>query len=72
MLFFPPRKSITHTQEIAWEITVAKAAPCTPILNTKMKSGSRIILEIAPITTVSIPIFAKPWAVIYAFIPRVS
>ena len=31
-----------------------------------------MILATAPISTESMPVFAKPWAVIKAFIPRVS
>ena len=50
-------------QENAWEITVARAAPRTPMWNPKIKTGSRIMLEIAPINTESIPVFANPWAV---------
>ena len=48
-------------QENAWEITVARAAPRTPMWNPKIKTGSRIMLEIAPINTESIPVFANPW-----------
>ena len=44
-----------------WEITVARAAPRTPMWNPKIKTGSRIMLEIAPISTESIPVFANPW-----------
>ena len=38
----------------------------------KIKTGSRIMLEIAPISTESIPVFANPWAVMKLFMPRVS
>ena len=71
-VLFPQRKLITQTQERAWEIMVARAAPRTSILNPKIKTGSRMILATAPMRTESIPVFAYPWAVINAFIPRVS
>ena len=67
---FPHRKIITHAAEATWAITVAQAAPFTPILKAKMKIGSRIRLMTAPSTTVIIPIFPKPWALIKGFIPR--
>ena len=70
-VFFPIRKASTHMQDRAWERTVARAAPRTPIPNVKIKIGSRIILVTAPISTESIPVLAKPWAVIKEFIPRV-
>ena len=51
---------------------VARAAPLTPIFSPKMKMGSKTILHTAPMATVSIPVLAKPWAVIKAFMPKVS
>ena len=54
------------------EITVASAAPCTPIFISKIKIGSKIRLQTAPIDTVIIPILAKPCALINAFIPRLN
>jgi hypothetical protein len=71
-VFFPKRNERTQMQENAWEITVARAAPRTPMWNPKIKTGSRIILETAPISTESIPVFANPWAVMKLFMPRVS
>ena len=41
----------------------------TPRSSTKMKIGSRIILITAPITVVSILIFANPCVVMNGFIP---
>ena len=71
-LFFPHKKKITHAHETACEITVARAAPFTPIPNLKMNTGSRTVFISAPISTVIIPVFALPCAVINAFIPSVS
>ena len=69
---FPIRKRMTQTEEIPCDITVASAAPCTHISKTKISIGSKMILVIAPITTVSILILLKPCADIKAFIPSVS
>ena len=71
-VFLPIKKARTQMQERAWERTVASAPPRTPMFMPKIKMGSRIILVTAPISTESIPVFAKPWAVINAFMPRVS
>ena len=37
-----------------------------------MKMGSRMMLHTAPISTESMPVRAKPWAVMKAFRPSVS
>ena len=50
---------------------VARAAPFTPMPSPKIKSGSRIILQTAPMVTVSILIFENPWAVMNMFMPSV-
>ena len=68
--FFPVRKKNTHTADAPWEITVAMAAPRTPISNPKIRTGSRMIFMTAPRRTVIIPIFPNPWALIKLFIPR--
>ena len=70
-VFFPQRKEMTQTQEIAWEITVASAPPFTPMPIAKIKIGSRMILITAPISTESIPVFAYPCVVMNIFIPSV-
>ena len=70
MAFFPRRKEKAHSAEKNWEIMVAKAAPCTPMSNTKMKRGSKTILVTAPISTVIMPLRPKPWALIKGFSPR--
>ena len=54
------RKRSTQTALNACEITVAVAAPTTPISRTKMKTGSRIMLTIAPINTEIIAVLAYP------------
>ena len=41
----------------------AGGAPRTPMWSRKMKMGSNMILHTAPMSTVSMPILAKPWAV---------
>ncbi len=58
--FLPPKNHSTHTADTNWERIVAAAAPCTPISSTKIKTGSSIRFKKAPITTVSIPVFANP------------
>ncbi|MPM43289.1 hypothetical protein SDC9_89962 [bioreactor metagenome] len=68
----PVRNFITHNAETPCDIIVAKAAPFTPILNTKMKIGSSIMFNIAPTSTVSILVLANPCAVINAFRPKAS
>ena len=72
IVFLPVRKYMTHTQEMPCEMTVASAAPRTPILSPKINIGSSVILAIAPIMTVHMLMFAKPCAVIKAFMPSVS
>ncbi len=59
-------------QETACARMVASAAPWTPRPRTKMNSGSRIRFSTAPMSTVSMPVFANPWAVINMFSPSVS
>ena len=71
-VFLPQRKPTTHRQDTHWERMVARAAPFTPMCRAKIKMGSRTMLQTAPIATVSMPILAKPWAVIKAFMPKVS
>ena len=56
----PVRKRNTQTADINWEMIVARAAPCTPIWNAKIKMGSKIRFATAPKSTVSMPIRAKP------------
>ena len=71
-VFFPVRNVITHTADTACEITVASAAPRTPMPSAKMKIGSRTMFAAAPMSTVYIPTLAKPCAVMNAFMPSVS
>ena len=59
----------THSADTHCEIQVARAAPLTPQPKIKINSGSRIKFKRAPIKTVFIPIFEKPWLLINAFIP---
>ena len=49
------RKRRIQIAPTAWLRTVASAAPFTPMPNTKMKMGSRMMLITAPITVVIIP-----------------
>ena len=69
---FRRRERSTKAQEAIWESTVARAAPATSRWRPKMKMGSRMMLHTAPISTVSIPVFAYPWALINAFNPSAS
>ena len=71
-VLLPVRNVRTQMVEQAWEITVAIAAPRTPRFIPKMKTGSSTMLQTAPISTESIPVFAKPWAVMNMFMPSVS
>ena len=66
---FPVRKRRIQIAPTDWLSTVASAAPCTPIPRAKMKIGSRMMLMTAPITVVSMLIFAKPWVVMKGFMP---
>ena len=72
IVFLPRRNATTHTQDMPCEITVASAAPRTPIFSANINSGSSAIFTTAPIRTVSIPAVAKPCAVMKAFSPSVS
>ena len=55
MACFPVRKRSTHAAERNCEMTVASAAPCTPMFRTKINTGSRAMLTTAPSSTVIIP-----------------
>ena len=70
MAFFPVRNFSTHSAEQAWEITVASAAPFTPMSSRKMKIGSNTMLTTAPTATVIMPMRLKPWALMNGFIPK--
>ena len=69
--FSDVKNRITQIQETAWDKIVASAAPLTPILNPKIRIGSKIMLIMAPIATVYILVLAKPCVEIKAFIPSV-
>ena len=66
----PVRKASTQAAEQTWAITVASAAPRTPMPRTKIKRGSRIRLITAPSSVVIMPVLPKPWALMKGFIPR--
>ena len=66
---FFERKYKTYPADKHWDKTVAIAAPRIPRLSIKMKSGSRTILAMAPITTEIIPVVAYPCALMNGFIP---
>ena len=70
--FLLHKNTTTMIHETACEITVAKAAPRTPIFNPKIIIGSRAIFRIAPIATDTIDTFVNPSAVTNEFIPNVS
>ena len=70
-VFSPRRNDSTHTQDTACEMTVATAAPLTPILRAKMNTGSSAMFKTAPMSTVYMPVFAKPCAVMKALRPSV-
>ena len=66
----PVRNFIIQMAERVWEIIVARAAPCTPIWNRNINTGSRIRFATAPMMTVIMPIPANPWALMNIFMPR--
>ena len=66
------RNRTIQRAEMAWEITVARAAPWGPISSRKMKMGSRIILASAPMITEFMLARVKPWALMKALSPRAS
>ena len=68
---FPAKNAATHRALTAWEITVAMAAPSTPMSNTKIKTGSSTIFKAAPMQVVIMLVLAKPWLVMKLFRPRV-
>ena len=59
-VFCPVRNRMAQTALIAWDKMVARAAPRTPMPKPKIKTGSRMMLVTAPITTVSILILEIP------------
>ena len=63
------KKRSTKKADIHCDITVAIAAPLTPILNTNINTGSSIIFAIVPINTVNIPAKEYPCAVMNGFRP---
>ena len=68
----PVRKRSAHRQETPWLMTVASAAPDTPMSSAKMNSGSSARLQAAPMTVVSMPTRGKPWALMKPFRPVAS
>ena len=62
----------SHGTHRNWEMTVAMAAPRTPILNTKIKSGSSKMFATAPMRIVIIPVRANPCEVTKGLSPSVS
>ena len=55
------------TNDAVCPITVARAAPVIPHLNTKIKSGSRMIFVIAPVSIESMAYVGLPSALIVEF-----
>ena len=54
------RNPTAKAQESIWAMTVAMAAPATPMSKTNINIGSRTILATAPMSTVAIPMVEKP------------
>ena len=54
--FLRMKKAATHTADTPCEMTVASAAPLTPMLNVKMKRGSSAMFKTAPMATVAIDV----------------
>ena len=72
VVFLPVRNLRIQIMLTAWERMVARAAPRTPISSPKIKMGSRMMLQTAPMRTVSILVTVKPWALIKVFRPSVT
>ena len=66
---FPSRNHSTKAQEAICEITVATAAPRTPMPSTKINTGSRAMLAAAPMITENMPVLANPWQMMNWHIP---
>ena len=63
------RKCNTHQALQACERMVAKAAPFTPMPNTKMNSGSRPMFSSAPMTTEHMAMPGLPCVLMKVFSP---
>ena len=72
LILGPAKKSSTQIIEASWLMTVAMAAPCTPIPNTKMNRGSSTRFSAAPSRVVPIPIRGWPSALMKPFRPVAS
>ena len=68
----PVKNRITHQVARIWEITVATAAPRTPMFSPKIRRGSSTTFTAAPAAMVIIPVRPKPWQLIKPFMPRLS
>ena len=66
----PSRKVSTHTAETPWAMTVARAAPFTPMPKPKMNTGSSTMFTPAPTSTVAMEKVEKPWVVMKVLSPR--
>ena len=65
----PNRTHSTNAQLATCEMTVAMAAPATPIWRAKIKMGSSTMLMMAPIKTESMPLRLWPCVMINWFMP---
>ncbi|CCY64343.1 unknown [Prevotella sp. CAG:1124] len=63
------RKRSTHTALHAWDMTVATAAPLTPMPNANMNRGSSAMLSTAPISTEYIATAGRPCALMNVLSP---
>ena len=62
-LLLRKKRRITQRKETNWLRTVAKAAPWTPSLKTKMNKGSKPMFKTAPMRVVAMERRDFPWAV---------
>ena len=69
VIFLPCSATSTKHALANWLITVAIAAPATPISNANMNSGSSAILSTAPMSTESMAVMLLPCAVRKVFMP---
>ena len=66
------RNASTHAALTVWLSTVAMAAPCTPMSNTKMSSGSSTMFSTAPMATLLMAVPLRPWALMKVLRPSAS
>ena len=70
IVLFPVRNAMIHAADRNCDRMVARAAPLTPMWNTKINMGSSMMLLTAPSSTVIMPTVPNPWELMKLFMPR--